>query len=198
MIEKLVNSLLFETAINRALSLDPRVAEKLAPLEGRRISVKLDFIERPWVFKIQSERLTFSQADSEQADVRLNGTIGGFLRLFRHSDQAPGANDKLYIEGDLHTAQQFQRVMGELSPDFRFILEKRFGERLGGILSDGLNQMREQGERAREALEARLRRFVSEEGCLVRDSFAEFSARIAQLQTRLSQLEMRLNRLETP
>ncbi len=200
MIEKMIGAAIFEHTINRALRFDPQATEKLAPLEGKRIGVQLDFVPRLWVFRIHRQRLVFDEADAAPADVRLHGSLGGFLRIFRVAQSAPSEDEKLHIDGDLHTAQQFQRVMADLSPDFRAVLVARFGNRIGGVLSEALQLLQRQGEAARATIEARIRAVLGgEDGVvLVRESFAAHKSRLARLRMRLERLEERLNALETP
>ena len=200
MIEKMIGAAIFEHTINRALRLDPQAAEKLAPLEGRRIGVQLDFVPRPWLFRIHRRRLVLDEADAAPADVRLRGSLGGFLRIFRAAAAAPDEDDKLHIDGDLHTAQQFQRVMAALSPDFRAVLVARFGKRIGGVLADALQLLQRQGEAARATIEARIRAVLggADGVVLARESFTAHKSRLARLRTRLERLEERLNALEAP
>lgn len=198
MIDKILDGPLLEAVLNHALKLDPLLAEKLAPLEGKRISVALDMREKPWVLLVSDGCFVFEDETNVLGDVRLRGTLGGFMRLFDQSGRQHGVNDKLYIEGDLHSAQQFQKVMASLSPDFDVVLRARFGDRLGGVLADGLTQLRSQGEYAKAEIESRLQRyFQGEEGhCATRETAHAFQQRLSSLRMTLDRLEMRIKKLE--
>lgn len=200
MIEKMIGATIVENAIERALRLDPRVAEKLAPLDGRKIRIQLDSAPRPWTFEISRGRLVFCADETVRADVCLRGTLGGFLRMFRSAEKGAQGNDTLYIEGDLHTAQQFQRVMADLAPDFHGVLLERFGDRLGGLLAEALKQLQRQGETARALIEARIRAILGEQGgaALAREVFGAHELRLKRLHVRLDELTARLDALETP
>ena len=105
--------LLVEQLINGTLRLDPAARDKLAVLNGRRISIDLNGRDTPWIAEIADGAVRLSDDHVTLCDVRLSGDLAGYLQLFKNtpSDTPRG---KLHIEGDLHTAQQFQRVMGEL------------------------------------------------------------------------------------
>ncbi|SUO94609.1 Uncharacterized protein conserved in bacteria [Suttonella ornithocola] len=198
MIEHFFNATLIENAINRALSLDPQAQEKLSKLNERHIGIQLDFTATPWIFKVEDGALRFSDAPFNDCDVRLSGTLGGFLHLFRGQEEKRNENDKLYIEGDLHTAQQFQRVMGSLSPDFEAALNRRLGDKLGSAAISAWQQMRYQGEIAKEKAESVLREWlVGEQGIGVnREVFTQYQQQMNTLDERLQRLEARFKQLE--
>lgn len=196
MLDTLLNENLVLALINGALRLDPQAANKLASLNGKRIAITLEPRSDAWVFRISNGELAFDSSAARECDVRLSGTLAGFLRLFRRKDGAPaqtGADERLYIEGDLHTAQTFQHVMGALAPDFSGILRERFGERLGSALAQALEQIRRTGEAGRDQIESRLRDYLGQAFV----SRADFSAReqaLEQLEARIAALEARLRR----
>lgn len=197
MIEHFFNSSLIETAINQTLALDPQAQEKLAALDGKRIAITLDFATQPWVFCIANSRLLISDIEAADCDIRLSGTLGGFLHLFR-PDEPPKVGDKLYIEGDLHSAQQFQRTMAQLKPDFDTILRQRLGEKLGGAVAAAISQIKTQGEALREQAEAKLREYLHAENSqfVSRAQFAATSTQLAAISAALDDLEARLQKLE--
>lgn len=197
MIEKVLSDNLIKVALNQALKLDPQAAEKLAPLNGKTIAIKLNFREQPWVFIIVEQQLEVDTVAMQDCDVKLSGSLGGFLQLFADQENDHDTGEKLYIEGDLHTAQQFQRVMKTLSPDFAYALEKRFGTRLGGILHEGLQRFKFNGEQARDKLSDTLRQYFNGEAgaCLTRVDFAAHQARLSDLCQRLARLEASANQL---
>ncbi|UJF24853.1 SCP2 sterol-binding domain-containing protein [Suttonella sp. R2A3] len=198
MIERLFDGALLEKMLNQALSLDSELAEKLAPLEGKTISIRLNLRERPWYLQVSGGRFyLLDEATADQADVRLSGSLSGFLRLFRSNAQAQGVNDKLYIEGDLHSAQQFQRVMAQISPDFDALFKQRFGDRLGSLIADGMHELRQQGDKARDVLEQKLADYLHHEtdGVLTRTDALAHQHRISELRRRLDRLEARVKQL---
>ena len=183
--------LLVEQLINGALRLDPAARDKLAVLNGRRISIDLNGRDTPWIAEIEDGAVRLSDDQATLCDVRLSGDLAGYLQLFKHtpSDTPRG---KLHIEGDLHTAQQFQRVMGELAPDYAAVLRARFGDDFGSLLADALRRLQSMGTSAKAACEAKLRDYLENHGCATRTDAAAFTARLAALISRIDRLETRL------
>lgn len=182
--------LLVEQLINGALRLDPVARDKLAVLNGRRISIDLNGRDTPWIAEIEDGAVRLSDDHATLCDVRLSGDLAGYLQLFKHtpSDTPRG---KLHIEGDLHTAQQFQRVMGELAPDYAAVLRARFGDDFGSLLADALRRLQSVGTSAKAACEAKLRDYLENHGCATRTDAAAFAARLAALISRIDRLETR-------
>ena len=183
--------LLVEQLINGALRLDPAARDKLAVLNGRRISIDLNGRDTPWIAEIEDGAVRLSDDHATLCDVRLSGDLAGYLQLFKHtpSDTPRG---KLHIEGDLHTAQQFQRVMGELAPDYAAVLRARFGDDFGSLLADALRRLQSAGTSAKAACEAKLRDYLENYGCATRTDAAAFADRLAALISRIDRLETRL------
>ena len=191
MLETFLSGSVLARLINSALRLDPAARDKLATLNGRRISLDLGWGERPWLIEDGAVRLSDDHATL--CDVRLSGNLSGFLQLFKKpTNSSTPPRGKLYIEGDLHAAQQFQRVMGELAPDFDAVFRERFGERLGSTLADAARRLQAHGEAGKAAIEAKLRAYISENGCATRSEAADFARRLQALTARLARLETRL------
>ena len=186
MLETFLSGSVLARLINSALRLDPAARDKLAALNGRRISLDLGWGERPWIIEIHGGELQFSDDHATLCDVRLSGNLSGFLQLFKKpANSSTPPRGKLYIEGDLHAAQQFQRVMGELAPDFDAVF-------LGSTLADAARRLQAHGEAGKAAIEAKLRAYISENGCATRSEAADFAHRLQALTARLARLETRL------
>lgn len=193
MLETFLSGSVLARLINSALRLDPAARDKLAALNGRRISLDLGWRAQPWLIEIHDGELQFSDDHATLCDVRLSGNLSGFLQLFKKpADSSTPPRGKLYIEGDLHAAQQFQRVMGELSPDYAAVLRARFGDDFGSLLADALRRLQSMGTSAKAACEAKLRDYLENHGCATRTDAAAFTARLAALISRIDRLETRL------
>ena len=185
--------LLVEQLINGALRLDPAARDKLAVLNGRRISIDLNGRDTPWIAEIADGAVRLSDDHATLCDVRLSGNLSGFLQLFKKpANSSTPPRGKLYIEGDLHAAQQFQRVMGELAPDYAAVLRARFGDDFGSLLADALRRLQSMGTSAKAVCEAKLRDYLENHGCATRTDAAAFATRLAALISRIDRLETRL------
>ena len=192
MLETFINGRVLARLINSALRLDPAARDKLAALNGRRISLDLGWRAQPWLIEIHDGELQFSDDHATLCDVRLSGNLSGFLQLFKKpANSSTPPRGKLYIEGDLHAAQQFQRVMADLAPDFETVFRERFGDRFGAFLADAARRLQAHGEAGKAAVEAKLRAFLSENGCATRADAADFARRVQALAARLARLETR-------
>lgn len=197
MLDTFLNENIFLRVINSALQLDPQASEKLAALEGKRVAITLEPRDEAWIFRIDMGRLALDGGSARDCDVRLSGNLSGFLHLFKSGEAGAAKSEdaRLYIEGDLHTAQTFQRVMGSLSPDFEGVLRERFGDKLGAALAEGVAQLRRVGESGRAQVEARLRVWLDDE-FVSRERFLAQAGEIQALRKRLDALEALLNRVE--
>ena len=192
MLETFLSGSVLARLINSALRLDPAARDKLAALNGRRISLDLGWRAQPWLIEIHDGELHFSDDHATLCDVRLSGNLSGFLQLFKKpADSSAAPRGKLYIEGDLHAAQQSQRVMADLAPDFDVVFRDRFGDRLGAFLADAARRLQAHGEAGKAAIEAKLRAFLTENGCATRADAADFARRVQALTARLARLETR-------
>lgn len=193
MLEQFFNDKLILGVINRALQLDGQARDKLGALDNKCIAITLEPRSEAWIFRIRDGCLAFDDTVSARdCDVRLSGTFAGFLRLFKQNAPQRQDGERLYIEGDLHTAQTFQRVMASLSPDFDTILRQRFGERLGGFLNEALEQVRRFGEQGRAQIESKLRDYLADT-FVSRSEFSRQSAVLDALEARIEALSARLH-----
>ena len=81
--------------------------------------------------------------------------------------------------------------MADLAPDFDAVFRDRFGDRLGAFLADAARRLQAHGEAGKAAIEAKLRAFLTENGCATRADAADFARRVQALTARLARLETR-------
>lgn len=193
MFEALFSASVLTRLINTALSLDPLAQEKLSLLDGRRVSICLDFQNTPWIIDVCAGKLVFSDDHEHPCDIRLSGSLAGFLQLFRTAAPITAGNRaKLYIEGDLHAAQQFQRVMGTLQPDFDRVLRERFGNHLGAVLADAARKLQQQGENIKNITEEKMMTFLRDKGGATYHDNAVLTERVRELCQRIERVEQAL------
>lgn len=190
MFEQFFSSSVLARLINSALALDPQAQQKLSVLDGKRVNICLDFQSQPWTIDICAGKLQFSEDHDSPCDIRLSGSLAGFLQLFKSSAATPvGNRAKLYIEGDLYAAQQFQQVMGELKPDFEAVLRKRFGNHLGAMLAESARVLQQQGENVKQTLEDKMLHFLRDKGGATCHENALLTERLQLLLQRIEQIE---------
>lgn len=201
--------------LNRALYLDPQAAEKLAPLEGVKLSVVLSG-QAPlsYCFIVENGKLAHWLGDSAQCAVKLRGSIWAFLNAFKDrpatqdTERTAGAStrerkfrfggeqDKLYFEGDFETAQLLQQALKQLSPDVEHALADYFGAQLAAPLSAGLKVAKQQGQAVKAFAKEKFEETVSD-NMLTYHEFNQYLAQFEQLNTALERLSARVLRLES-
>ena len=190
-----------ESALNRALALDPDTRAALAPLHGR--SVELTLASPPLALRlsVDGERLAVGPVDAGNApDLGVRATLGGLLGqlpMFRRDD-APGVG-RMHVSGDAELARRLQRLAERFDPDWQQPFATVFGEVLGvqvaNLVASGLRQAR---DGSRELAEAAAE-YVTEESRdvvaraeldafhddvdILRDDAERLLARVARLRT---------------
>jgi ubiquinone biosynthesis protein UbiJ len=141
---------LLESALNRALALDPDTARRVQALDGRALTV--DFAKTPFALRIavDGERLRVGPAFEGTSALRVAATPGALLAMAlarRDDGMAPG---KVEIAGDADLARRLEKIASNFAPDFEEAFARAFGDTLGVPLAQGfakaLAYARERGE----------------------------------------------------
>lgn len=141
---------LLETALNRALALDPETRAALAPLDGQRLQLHLESPPLAMELRVEGEALRVGPAQGEEPDLSVRAGIGallGQLPFLKGAGAAPVG--KVRISGDAELARQLQRLAEGFDPDW----EQPFADALGPVLGPqvakavraGLREARMQG-----------------------------------------------------
>lgn len=141
---------LLQTALNRALALDPDTLGQLARLDGRALSVT--FTNTPLALRlaVAGERLEVGPAFAGDSALRVAASPGSLLgMLLRRGDDAlaPG---KVEIAGDAELARRLEKIASGFRPDFEEAFTRVFGDVLGVKIAQGfasaLHYARDRGE----------------------------------------------------
>lgn len=122
---------LLETALNRALGLDPDTRAALAGLDGQRLQLHLESPPLAMEVTVDGEALRVGPLQGEEPDLAVRAGLGallGHLPMFRGGDAAPVG--KVRISGDAELARRLQRLAEGFDPDF----DQPFAEMLGPLL----------------------------------------------------------------
>lgn len=141
---------LLETALNRALALDPETRAALAPLHGQRLQLHLESPPLAMELRVDGEALRVGPAQGEEPDLSVRAGIGallGQLPFLKSSGATPVG--KVRISGDAELARQLQRLAEGFDPDW----EQPFADALGPVIGPlvakavraGLREARVQG-----------------------------------------------------
>lgn len=141
---------LLETALNRALALDPETRAALAPLNGQRLQLHLESPPLAMELRVDGAALRVGPAQGEEPDLSVRAGIGallGQLPFLKASGATPVG--KVRISGDAELARQLQRLAEGFDPDW----EQPFADALGPVVGPqvakavraGLREARVQG-----------------------------------------------------
>lgn len=141
---------LLETALNRALALDPETRAALTPLDGQRLQLHLESPPLAMELRVDGEALRVGPAQGEEPDLSVRAGIGallGQLPFLKTSGATPVG--KVRISGDAELARQLQRLAEGFDPDW----EQPFADALGPVIGPqvakavraGLGEARVQG-----------------------------------------------------
>ncbi len=205
-----------ESALNRAIALDPDTRDALQPLDGRSVVLALDAAEAPLAMRLQvdGERLRVGPVDPEQVpDLAVRSTLGGVLSLGmqtllpkllgkRDDDADAVPVGRMRIEGDAELARRLQRLAERFDPDWQQPFTAVFGDVIGVQIANGvaaaLRQARVGGQKfaqtAAEYLTEESRDVVPraelnafyDDVDTLRDDAERLAARVARLNKRVA------------
>jgi ubiquinone biosynthesis protein UbiJ len=190
-----------ESALNRALALDPETRDGLQALDGRRLVLRLAAPPLALQVRVEGGRLRVGPVDEAEPDLSVRATLGGLIAQlpFMRRDDAPAVGT-LRIEGDADLARRLQRLAERFDPDWQQPFVAAFGDivgvQLAGLVSAALRGARSaagvvatntadylQHESADVLGRAELDAFHDDVDA-VRDDVERLAARIARLQGR--------------
>lgn len=121
-----------ESALNRALALDPETRESLGTLDGRRLVLRLVQPALALQVQVDGARLRVGPVEGEEADLSVRATLGGLIAQlpFMRRDDAPAVGT-LRIEGDADLARRLQRLAERFDPDWQRPFVAAFGDIVG-------------------------------------------------------------------
>ena len=187
-----------ETALNRALALDPDTRAALSPLDGRRVSLALE--SPPLALEI-SVHGGFLQVGPpvREADLAVRGTIGGLLgQLPFFIDAARGRPaGRLHVSGDAELARRLQQLAAGFDPDWQQPFVAVFGEVIGVQVAQAAAAALRGAREAAAGLARAGAEFVTEESRDVvgRAELAAFHDDVDALRDDIERIAVRVARL---
>lgn len=116
-----------QSSANRLLAYDSETLAALAQLEGKVIAIE---ITQPawWLYLLPgSHGITLEALAPERVDVSIAGRPGALLGMVI-GDQDAGSQGHVEIRGDIHLAQQVQRIMKAADVDWEELLSAYLGD----------------------------------------------------------------------
>lgn len=154
-----------EAALNRALALDPETRAALAPLSGKRVTLRLATPPLALQIAVDGERLAVGPVDGQsEPDLAVRSTLGaliGQLPFLRRDEAAPAG--KLHVSGDADLARRLQRLAENFDPDWQRPFAAVFGDVLGVQIANAAAAAFKQARIAAVSLAEDAAEFVTEE-----------------------------------
>lgn len=190
-----------ETALNRALALDPDTRDALRPLDGQRIALTLDAPALALQIRVADQQLQVGPVEGGEPDLAVRSTLGGLLRqlpAFANARAGAAPTGRLRVSGDADLARRLQQLASRFDPDWQQPFVAVFGEVLGVQIAQAVRGGLQQARRGALELAHSAAEFVTEESRDVvpraeleafhddvdglRDDVERLSARIARLR----------------
>lgn len=189
-----------ESALNRALALDPDTRDGLRALDGRAVALRVASPPLALQIRVTGERLQVGPVDEAEPDLSVRTTLGGLLSQlpFLRNDDAPPVG-RLRIEGDADLARRLQKMAERFDPDWQQPFVRVFGDILGvqvaGALAAGLRHARG----AAGAFASNAAEYVTEESrdVVPREELNAFHDDVDTLRDDAERLAARVARLRT-
>jgi len=187
-----------EAAANRALSLDPTGAERLAALSGKVFRLDCTSPELDIYLVPEAGKLKFMGYWDGEVTTAIRGSAADFADLAGASDPTTALiNGAIELEGDSAPLIELQQVISGLDLDWEAPLVDTFGDIAGHQLAEGLRGLFSWGRQASASISRQLEEFIHEEARLSppRQEVEDFYTDLEQLNQRVDRLQARMRKL---
>lgn len=191
-----------ESALNRALALDPETREGVRRLDGQRIELTLSSPPLALQLRVDGERLVVGPVDpGSEPDLAVRTTLAGMLAQlpFLRRDDAPPVG-KVRVSGDADLARQLQRLAERFDPDWHQPFAAVFGDVIGVQVANAVASALRGARGLGGALARNAAEYVVEESRDVvgRDELDAFHDDVDDLRDGVERLAARIARLPPP
>lgn len=188
-----------ETALDRYLSLDPEVAARLAPLNGKVLEVELRGLDLHFYLLPAGHRIQVQGQYEGAPDASLRGAP---LSLARLALSAQGRrtlfSGAVQLEGDTEVGQQLQDILNAVDIDWEEQLARLTGDALAHQAGNAARDAQRWANKAGESLSLDLADYLQEETRQVpaRGEVERFVADVDTLRSDIERLAARVRRLQ--
>lgn len=193
-------SAVLESALNRALELDP-VGQKalMAALAGPVQFTVTAPIALTYTLDRAGDRVRVGSQPVDSPALEITGRPIAFAALATGDDRV-FADGRLDVSGDMALAHQLQRALNQLNPDWEAALARHIGDVPAHFLGQRVRGALRWSRQAFQSLNANIEEYVHEESRALpgrRELEATFED-IDELSLRADRLEARLNLIAKP
>jgi ubiquinone biosynthesis protein UbiJ len=188
-----------ETALNRALALDPATREGLAVLDGRSVELAMESPPLALRLQVQGDRLAVGPVDAaNEPDLGIRATLGALLAQLPplRSDDAPPVG-RMRVTGDADLARRLQRLTERFDPDWQQPFAAVFGDVVGVQVANAVAAALRHARDAGRDLAGTAAEYLTEESrdVVPRAELDAFNDAVDTLRDDAARLDARIARL---
>lgn len=191
-------SAIVETALNRALALDPSGRDALLKALAGPVQFNITApFATSWTLGRVGEQVQVRSQPDDEAVLCIAGKPVAFAALALGDDRV-FADERLQVTGDTALAHQLQRALGQLEPDWEAAIARHIGDVPAHLLGKSIRSAVQWSRNAFNTMNANVEEYLHEESRALpgrRELEATFQD-IDELNLRAERLEARLNQLE--
>ncbi len=187
-----------ETAVNRALELDPASQKKLQRLAGKVFGFHCINPELAIFLLPGSDGLRLMGYWDGEVSTAISGKASEFADLATAQNPAAALiNGNLELHGDSAPLIELQGILASLDMDWEAPLVNTLGDVVGHQLAEGLRGLFGWGQQASSSLVRQVEEFIHEEARLAppRQEVEDFYQDVEQLSQRVERLQARMRKL---
>ncbi|MCC5792714.1 MAG: SCP2 sterol-binding domain-containing protein [Legionellaceae bacterium] len=154
-----------QKAINHALSLDPALIDKMAPLSGKWIELIVEPLGVNFFIGFKPDGILLQDELVQPAHTIIRSSPLGFIRLsFLPASKARSLfNDHITMSGDVETGQQVKHLFDALDIDWEGHLAQFTGDIVAHQLGTVFRQGRDFGQRVVSSFHHNVDEYIHEE-----------------------------------
>ena len=187
-----------EAVGNRLLALDEQALQRCAELQGRIIALELSDLDQTLYFHPGNWGLRLSlQTPPREPDAHIRGRLVGLASLALEQDQVgTSIQHRIEISGDAQIAQRFQKILGELDPDWEEQLSQWVGDIPAFRIGQALRKLQQTARQQLQSLKLDGSEYLREETRMTptRPEFEQFREQVGELRHDIDRLELMFQR----
>jgi len=188
-----------ESVINRYIRLDPTALERLVPLHGKLIRLRIKGLEIDLYLVPAPDGLQLYPEFEGEPDCTLSGAPLAFARMGGGERAEQLFAGAVEIHGDTEAGQRFGEVLGDLDIDWEEQLSRLTGDVAAHQIGSGARAAGRWGRQSFGTLRLDLAEYLQEEARLLptRWECEEYMAAVDTLRDDVERLEARILRLQS-
>jgi ubiquinone biosynthesis protein UbiJ len=157
-----------DAIVNRYLSLDPEMAQKISSFEGKVIAIELLGIAKTFYLFPQAStedaRIKVSEDYEGEPDTLLKGTPAALFKMGLASDVAPMMlKGEVEIMGDVRLGREFKKLLAEMDVDWEEGLASLIGDVPAHHVTNVAKRFTSWANNAKQSLVADVSEYLQEE-----------------------------------